>query len=1048
MSRPREWTIAAPDLNVLLSGRFVADSSASSQDDAADTVEFELAPDGLYIHHAALISVTCHPTTQVLASLNTGKPILTLETPLFKEQTEDQAIDDDYDEQDHQNGAMTGTSSTTRRQQQQPPAMIVKLHKPFLTREQATSKQNLPVYSNTFEILLDGLGWLPPKFDPQNLTPATPSVTGSSHILNSPTVQRALLSPLLSPQRRAASQGSDASVPPLNLGVSRARAPSLSGSSQPPPHSSLSTAQARAHQDASSSLGNPNRRGSNTNERSLSRQRRALNRNDLTTLVEPVGRPSLDQVMTSDVSSRAKSTAEEILNLRRQHDAYVKRVKAELEVLTTRVSNAANAVSTTIAPGSGLVVRGFGAGQSAANSASPSKSRSPADHRRESKSSSLDRSVDGSGIGEDQLQQQQQHSRGESRGRARGRQAGKATGADTLDEQKSQEIRDEDERQEEERGRSRSRVRRTRDGEPDQRSHGSTSKSRDKVAEVVAAVAASAAHSTSSSAPATSNASATGLRAGDSVPAVVDDEDESDQPDADAASKEASSSTAFARSAPASSSSAGQVNTERIATPLFVPSSHALVSIPETEELSLPPSETGGDRTPDTRPSPKRTTDNKDRQIESDEESEHEAPFEMDEDIDDDEMELDQASANPIDDLSGELNADNEPTAQASQQQQSNTFYPGSFRPSTLSSSYAALLNASSTRQTAPTTASSYRSPSMASFKPAPMFDQHGHGQSRNRALSPTQDYSPEGVLHPTSTSAKDDARVELAYVPKPDPKLAREGASKIREVLAMDAPSHRAPLPSRRRRTSRQNLDSQDGVSDGDDLVDDAKEDAKYSAGANQSAVVGSLPISIGFARPTSSTFRPPSERELERKTSVPSREGMFVVPLLRQEARRRSLQQAQHSSTSSLTGAVSTGIAIHGTGVEGSPEMAIRNSSHATGNPSSLAQSLRQHPSNVRSFQQVVEEEDEADDVVDASDQKRSGLHPSLDQPGSTGLARDRRSSLGDRKVSDAAQGDSGGREGQDDDDEDFVPPHLMLKQQRRTDEQFLSRSVQSDE
>ncbi|KAM0790215.1 hypothetical protein ACM66B_005529 [Microbotryomycetes sp. NB124-2] len=1020
--RPQDWQYASPDLNVLLTGRQLNDDGT--------TVEFELADGGLYIEHAALVSVTCSPTSQVLASLNTGKPILTLSTPLIPEQSVEDDTEDERDGNDEQPSA--SSSSTTRSRK----PTIVTLHHPLLTLQQAQARQQSPLYSVTFKILVDGSDFLPPRFDPTNLAPPTPNVTGSAHILNSPTVQRALLSPLLSPQRRAASQGSDASVPPLNLGVSRARAPSITGPSlqqqqhqQQPASSTSALAHTNAPSSSSPSM-QPHsfgaRRGSFVNGQQQQQNllsagastRPSSLQDDLTKYVEPNGRPSLDQVMTADVSSKAKATAEDILNLRRQHDSFVKRAKAELEVLSARVTNAANAVSTTIVPGSGLVVRGFGTTATATASASPSKSRSPADRRSATTttttaSSSRERSI-GRGDSEE---------RGRSTGASRG-QRGAATPTtrnSDMDEQKSQEIRDEDERQEEERGRSRSRVRRSQDGggggsdNKESRQQKSTSKSRDKVAEVVAAVAASSTGASSpsrqpgSSGQSTATSSRSAAQAGDTIPASVDD-------------SEPMTNRGYDQSNPAP-----QPKGDRVATPVFVPSSHALVAIPETEELSLPPSEAGGDRSPDPRQSPRaraQTTPG------SDEDSDHDAPFEMDEDIDVDEIELDE----PVTDLDEHVPETEATTQQQQQQQQgqdaSSAYRVGSLRPtSTLSSSYAALLSSSSAARHPPV-ASSYRPPSMASFKPSPMFPVN-HGSSKfSTAASAGHSASSllesaQATVTATSTSAREDARVEMDYVPSPDPKLAREGQSKIRQVLAMDAPSHRAPLPSRRRRASHRPSDDESDDQDQEDAATKVATSFASRQAAPAHAVVGSLPISIGFARPTS-TFRPPTERELERKTSVPSREGMFVVPLLRQEARRRSQQQQQQQPA-----LASSGIAID---TSPSPSRARQSSLSEGGGPggqSSLAQSLRQHPSNVRSFGQVLreEEEEEADESV------RRGLREE------TAAATTTTSPLRDDGADDGADDD-------DDDEEEFVPPHLLLKNARRKDEQFLSRSVQSDE
>ncbi|ORY76912.1 hypothetical protein BCR35DRAFT_118727 [Leucosporidium creatinivorum] len=327
-TRPTHYTYASPDLNLLLSGHLVTPLDASNTEgQVPEGAQFQLDQQGIYIEHPSLVSITTTPTSQTLCSLNTGQPILTLSTPLIPPPSSP--------------SPSSSPSTSPSHPPPTPPPTIITLHPPLLTPTQVSHLQSTSsLYSSTFHILLDGPGFLPPRFDPHSLPPpSTPQVAPSSNshssaahssqsqILNSPTLQRALLSPLLSPQRRAHSTGSDTSVPPLSLGLSRARAPSLSAPSGGTRNGN-GTSPSRPPQSGLESL-----------------------------LPASTTRPSLDSILSASISSAAKSTAEEIMALRRGHDAFVKRVKVEVQVLQTRVSNATN--HAVAREGGGLVVKGF-----------------------------------------------------------------------------------------------------------------------------------------------------------------------------------------------------------------------------------------------------------------------------------------------------------------------------------------------------------------------------------------------------------------------------------------------------------------------------------------------------------------------------------------------------------------------------------------------------------------------------------------------------------------------------------------------------------------
>lgn len=393
--------------------------------------------------HPALISISTSPNgSQTLRSLNSNTSIFTLPPAPPPATPAD---------------TPSPPSSTT----------IVTLHLPLHTPTSLTALRSSPLWSKTFHLLLSGPNYPPPSFDPSSI-PSTPSF-GPTHAgaSNSPTLQRVLLSPLLSPQRRAASQGSDLSVPPLSLGLARGRAASLS---------------------------------------------RPQEATGMQAFLPPAGTEGIAHIAGAETGNSAKRIAEEIMVLRRKHDAFVRRVRAEQDVLEARAGGT---------NGNGArVMRGFG------ETLAPVRAGSRERSAERDGSVGRERSSERSPLGRLDLGEVDQ-----DRGRARKRED---LGPEK-DEEASKMMREEERAEEEARGRSRSRVRR---GE----------EKKDK---------AKAASSSKSSNPVVMGP----LSPGVSIPATSDPSDD--------------------------------VSLGPGVTATFIPHSHALVAISESEELSLLPSETG-----------------------------------------------------------------------------------------------------------------------------------------------------------------------------------------------------------------------------------------------------------------------------------------------------------------------------------------------------------------------------------------------------------------------------------------------------------------------
>ncbi|KAL8287358.1 hypothetical protein RQP46_003810 [Phenoliferia psychrophenolica] len=757
---PQDWVFASPDGNVRLVGTLV-DPDALLVEGAL----FNLAPGGLYIAHSTLVTITSSPTSQTLRSLNSGTEILSL--------------------------AISPSSPVLPTPSLSEPTLI-SLHLPLLTPSRLALLTSSPLWSTTFSILLDGPGFPPPAFDPLAVPPPAPTNLGSPSLnptLFSPSA-RALLSPLLSPQRRADSKGaSDASIPPLNLGLSRTR--------------------------RSSSLSRPSQPASG-----------------LHALVPPPTPGALAAVVHDSITGNAKHTAEEIMSLRRAHEQFVLRAKAEADVLERRIEGGVAAHGTGRARAT-VVVRGFGVAET---SSSRSRERP-------------------SGAG------------GEDSSRGRRMEVGSAR-----DEEASRMLLAEDDA----RGRSRSRTRR---GEQPEYSS-------------FADVSAATTHH---------------QQPGTEIKATIDEDGDGveipDRPLKD-----------------------GETQVESAAAS-FVPSSHALVSIPESEELALPalvplPTENG-------RESNGVEAGMADLDLD-DEEEEEDAPFDMDEDIEiDDDPNADipdlpspprSPSPPPPKELNGTTATNGTPIkngiAAPSKPIGSQSYRPSSYRPSVLSSSYAALLSSSLAKHSA-----------FATFP------------------SPTP-HSPPDTPHGAQTSVKTDILISASYVPPPSSSALREGEQLMRRTLALDAPSHRAPLPLRRNKARPVHPDA-----DSNNNHEEEEEEEDTTTTAPDRFVVGSLPIAMPASRLARAATVAP-ERELERKTSVPAREGMFVPPL-----RRRSVVQATTIPTSTPAPAPTVQLPFAPASVQSQPHPNLS---------SSLAQSLMNPPPSFggRAAMQEESEEDEDED------------------------------------------------------------------------------------
>lgn len=114
--------------------------------------------------------------------------------------------------------------------------------------------------------------------------------------------------------------------------------------------------------------------------------------------------------------------------------------------------------------------------------------------------------------------------------------------------------------------------------------------------------------------------------------------------------------------------------------------------------------------------------------------------------------------------------------------------------------------------------------------------------------------------------------------------------AQRLRDLLALDAPSHRGTKVKRDRALASYLRDRSDGNED-DEIKDD-----ELDSLAPVSALATSLPVAIGFHGANKK-----KEYEFERKTSVPQRESM-LVPRLHDGSRHRASKPGQYSPHNGL--------------------------------------------------------------------------------------------------------------------------------------------------
>lgn len=131
-----------------------------------------------------------------------------------------------------------------------------------------------------------------------------------------------------------------------------------------------------------------------------------------------------------------------------------------------------------------------------------------------------------------------------------------------------------------------------------------------------------------------------------------------------------------------------------------------------------------------------------------------------------------------------------------------------------------------------------------------------GYGAAAS-ASSGTGQSPADFAISPSSSTAKDSVSLS-------------DQAQRLRDLLALDAPSHRSTKSKRDKAIASYLRDETEG-SDTGDIPDD-----ELDSLAPVSALATSLPVAIGIPR-----FNKKEEYEFERKTSVPQRESMLVPPL-----------------------------------------------------------------------------------------------------------------------------------------------------------------------
>ncbi|GAA5881132.1 hypothetical protein JCM16303_004808 [Sporobolomyces ruberrimus] len=796
------------DLNVSIRGHVISEQVPGE----TEGVVFELSSggDAVQIKHPQLVTISTRPESQTLRSINTGEPLFSLETPLLPKSPGDSTQEDDGGAEEER--AMKPSEQRT-----------ITLHAGLIaaTRIDPSAVQTSPLFSQAFSILIDAPTFPAPHFDPSSLTPPTPSVRAAdqhsssySGILNSPTLQRALLSPLLSPQRRAASQGSDMSVPPLSLGLSRTSRASFSADNRSlRPNASHQQSGLMALLPALAPSAHSS--GQSSTNVASSPSVSAVPQTPPTHASDP---HSLASNLTASISASAKKTAEDILSLRRNHDAFVRRAKAEMEVLEARIESVRSGANGGGVVGGGGVVRGFGLPLVIKKDVSAGGDQS------ESRSRERGRSA-GRGGGERSPLASKDADRKESPSTRARR---------DRDEDVSSKLREADQREEDERGRSRSRQRRREDPRSISRTK--------KIAEATEAAAKGAKDREQRGDSSREREDGTDDQIFPATTADGDDDGEED---------EGGEETRGSRSK--STLRASTVPTIGGTTPSFIPSSstQGLVAIPETEELSIPPSETSRATSPSAQ-----NFQTRQRTATNDSEREEDAPFEMDEDVDIDFLEL--SSSRPIFQQQPPDFGTYEASDPLRSPTSTSTYRPGSLqRASSLSASYAALLSSTSDHQSASSIDNPSNTPSTVQRE------------------------------HPMATTPIEDVNVrEAGSQGPPNPRDVRQGEQKIRDVLAIDVPSHRRALPRKVQRDGG-SRNADDSVRDDPDEGLDAVQPLASSPNKFQ---VGSLPIPLAH-RPSTramSSWRPDPEREwaLEREkrsgggTGRPPIEGSSRIP------------------------------------------------------------------------------------------------------------------------------------------------------------------------
>lgn len=474
--------------------------------------------------------------------------------------------------------------------------------------------------------------------------------------------------------------------------------------------------------------------------------------------------------------------------LRRTHDKVVRRSKAEFDLLEARAAAATTTVSASSNSNGiapGLMVRGFG--RSPANSASRSRERERSKDRDDTEE--------------------------------RGRKARDELNA--VDEETSRRMMEADKAEEDARGRSRSRLR------------------REEETGITAAT----------------NAVSKAVKNGVPTSATINDEDDVEER-SDGAER---SIVPIALDA-----------LNGLASPVFVPHSHVLLSIPEAEELSLPPS---GVQSPALIPSihnspfMRAKRDVIRREIVVLEEGiltssstvfgkrltcsqcSDDAPFEMDEDIDDD-FSLTSAPA----DHAPLPTSFDPPTSPLLPATTSASFRPGSYRASTLSSSYAGLLATSISNRRAAAAIASITAPLTTTTD----FILPSTSISNNDSIGPNSIGLLSSSISTASSrpTAREEATVNLTSI---EPETRAVVERQIRDALALDAPSHRSSLPVKRRSSIVPPIVDDD---DDDDDVSDVEEE--HTKGESK-FVVGSIPITQNLPKST------PLPKSSASTTSIP---------------------------------------------------------------------------------------------------------------------------------------------------------------------------------